>query len=119
MTDEKGVLGKLPRSRPGHRSDKRAATAGRPSQAATRAAEQAEAEGGAAAAPPKPTAGPKKRTSTARPAASRPAARPDPQAPAPGRQGADPVGTAARAVGAGVRLGAGLAQEVLKRIPRP
>ena len=62
MTDEKGVLGKLPRSRPGQRSDKRAASAGRPSQAATRAAEQAEAGGGAAAAPPKRAAAPKPRT---------------------------------------------------------
>jgi hypothetical protein len=98
MSDDKSVLGNLPRSRPGRRSDKRGKTesAGRP----------------AAEAPKPPRAKP--RASSERPKAKR-----EP-APAPER---DPVTEAARAtvkvVGAGVRIGTGIAQEVLRRLPRP
>ena len=48
---------------------------------------------------------------------------PDPAAPAPEATGGDPVTDAARAaakaVGTGVKIGTGLAQEILRRLPRP
>ena len=50
MADDEGVLGNLPRSRPGKRSEKRD-SAGRPSNAARKAAVKAEAAGKAAAKP--------------------------------------------------------------------
>jgi hypothetical protein len=51
MTDDGGVLGNLPNSRPGKRSAKRDAAAGRPAKAAAKAASKAEAEGKPAAKP--------------------------------------------------------------------
>src|SRR4051812_5352790 len=61
MTDDGGVLGNLPNSRPGKRSAKRAGSAGRPSNAAARAAAKAE-ESGAPSAKARPKAAPRKRT---------------------------------------------------------
>jgi hypothetical protein len=96
------VLGNLPRSRPGKRSDKRAGDAQkRPAAAAERAAESAERRGAAAARgeatgtePPKPESG-----------------------------AGDPVGEvlrlAGRAAGAGLQLVGGVSREVLRRLPRP
>jgi hypothetical protein len=103
---EGGVLGNLPRTRPGHRSDKRAA--GRPAEAADAAARKAEAGGGAAARTP-------------RPRRQRPSAPAPEQASAPSRSGPieDVVHTAGRIAGAGARIAEGLAREVLRRLPRP
>jgi hypothetical protein len=104
--EEGGVLGNLPRTRPGHRSDKRAG--GRPAEAADAAARRAEAGGGAAARTPRATR-----------------RRPSPPAPepasAPSRSGPieDVVHTAGRIAGAGARIAEGLAREVLRRLPRP
>ena len=88
MSDDKSVLGNLPRSRPGTRSDKRPA----PAKARPR-----------------------------KPAAARPAApKPDPAAPVASADSlAEAARVAAKAVGTGVKIGTGLAQEVLRRLPRP
>jgi hypothetical protein len=98
MDDEGGVLGNLPRSRPGRRSQKRDATA--------RAAETAERRS-AKAARPSPQA----------------AARPKPPRAEPPAGGGDPVGGAVRlAAGiaqAGLQVAGGLTREVLRRLPRP
>jgi hypothetical protein len=103
MTDDDGgVLGNLPRSRPGQRSEKRtgrtAAEAAAPRKAAPKKA-----------APPKQTAPPPTQTA------------PPPQQP-PSHAG-DPVGDAIRTVtgvaATGARVAGGVAREVLRRLPRP
>lgn len=98
MDDDSGVLGNLPRSRPGTRSQKR----------------------NAPAAPP-----PAARASTARASTQgrpRPKARPKP-APAPEPSSSDPVSeavrTAAKVAGGGLKLANGLTREVLRRLPKP
>jgi hypothetical protein len=116
MSDDKGVLGNLPRSRPGRRSDKRAGDT--PETVAPADAEVPKPPRPAAA---KPRAAKRARPKAAAPPKSKPV--PDPSAPAPEATGADPMTEAARAaakaVGAGVKIGTGLAQEVLRRLPRP
>jgi hypothetical protein len=113
-TEDGGVLGNLPRTRPGRRSEKR--SAGRPAEAAGAAAEKAEAGGGAAARTPRP----KRATTRSRPAGAR-SRRPAEPAPEPSRGGpiGDVVHTAGKVVGAGARVAEGLAKEVLRRLPRP
>jgi hypothetical protein len=100
MDEDNGVLGNLPRSRPGTRSQKRDAPA--------RAARSAEKRGAKAARPPRQAA------------QSRPKP-PPPRAPAP--QGSDPVGDAvrgaAKAAGAGLKLADGVTRGILRRLPRP
>ena len=105
--DEGGVLGNLPRTRPGHRSDKRAA--GRPAEATGAAARKAEAGGGAAPRTPRP-----RRAAARRKPATEPAA--DPQRVGPIE---DAVHTVGKIAGAGARIAEGLAREVLRRLPRP
>jgi hypothetical protein len=94
MTDDGGVLGNLPRSRPGHRSDKRTGK----TAAATRAVAGKRPE--RAATPPPPVGDDS--------AASR---------------AGDPVGHAIRAAAGvastGARVAGGVAREVLRRLPRP
>jgi hypothetical protein len=134
MSDDKGVLGNLPRSRPGRRSDKRAGdapdtvapAAGRLADAAEKAATRSEQTDAAVPKPPRPAAAKPRAAKRARPKAAAPPKSkpvPDPSAPAPEATGGDPVTEAARAaakaVGAGVKIGTGLAQEVLRRLPRP
>ncbi len=113
MAEEDGVLGNLPRSRPGKRSDKRGA--GRPAGAAGAAAAKAE-ETAAPAARPAPAA---KRAARprAKPAAAEPTVAADPS------PGTDPVSGAVRAAtkvaGTGVRVAGAVAHEILRRVPRP
>jgi hypothetical protein len=104
--EDAGVLGNLPRTRPGRRSDKR--SAGRPAETAGAAARKSETGGGAAAQAPRP-----KRRRPAAPA-------PEP-APEPRRRGPieDAVHTAGSIVGTGARIAEGVAREVLRRVPRP
>jgi hypothetical protein len=94
MTDDGGVLGNLPNSRPGKRSDKRNAGAGRPAKAA---------RSPRAGAQRKPTAAVPKQV---------------PPSPAE-----DPVGAVVRTglgvAGTGVRVAGALSRELLKRLPRP
>ena len=109
MTDDGGVLGNLPRSRPGRRSAKRS-------------------EGAAAAARSAPRTA-KPRTIRAKPAADARGmaggSRGERQAPSGERpaHGGGPVGAALRlggsVVGGGGRAAYGLAREVLRRLPRP
>lgn len=106
MSEENdSVLGNLPRSRPGVRSDKRAS--GKPRANA--------------AAKPK-TAKPAAKPKTARRTAAKPS--PPPATPPPAaRRPATPVGTAIKvgetvAVG-GLKVAGRLAGEVLRRLPRP
>ena len=105
MADEEGVLGNLPRSRPGQRSSKRAAST---SETAARRAERAERAGAPAAKPTGASTQP-------------PETEPPPPADGPGRN--DPIGgllrTGAKVAGTGVRVAADVAGHVLRRIPRP
>ncbi|MEA2346643.1 MAG: hypothetical protein QOG62_430 [Thermoleophilaceae bacterium] len=109
MTDEDpGILGNLPRSRPGTRSDKRGGAPTAKPKAAAPAKKPAAVKAKAAAKPkaaPKPTAKPPP-----------PQRRPEPQAQ-PG--GIDPVGDILRAGEAiarsGLRVGSALAGEALRR----
>jgi hypothetical protein len=98
MADDGGVLENLPRSRPGTRSEKRAAA-------------------GAGAAPKRSQARPKPSSSQTRGRADN--RRRQPAA----RRSADPVGGvirgAAKAAETGVRVVGAVAQEVLRRVPRP
>jgi hypothetical protein len=101
MTDDGGVLGNLPRSRPGTRSEKRASA-------------------GEAAAAKAPRTAPKRPGSAARrqPSAAR-RRRPKDE---PGREHG-PVGDvirgAAKAAETGARVAGAVAHEVLRRVPRP
>jgi hypothetical protein len=107
MADDEGVLGNLPRSRPGQRSEKRSEKVkARPQRTAAKAAARAERTGSKAAARP--------------PARDeRPAARNE----RPAARDGDPVGDAIRTVtgvaATGARVASGVAREVLRRLPRP
>ncbi len=99
MTDDRGVLGNLPRSRPGRRSEKRA---------------------------PKVDGAAKPRAPRAAPRAPRP--RPTAEKTTPVREDStgssgNPVGhlvrTASSLAGGGIRVARGLAGEALRRLPRP
>ena len=104
MADEEGVLGNLPRSRPGRRSEKRASRAeGNASKAA--ASSRGERSGSKAAAPP---AG----------ARARSAARPKPAAGGPDQVSGAIRGVAGLAV-TGAKVATGVTREVLRRLPRP
>jgi hypothetical protein len=98
-----GVLGNLPRSRLGHRSDKRAEP-GTSSAAPPRARSSAPTPNRAGA-----DGGDRGRAS----------ARPVTPAPDPSSEGGGALGGAARVAGRAARAGLGVAGGVLKRLPRP
>jgi hypothetical protein len=104
--DEPGVLGNLPRSRPGRRSDKRGGAA-------------------AARAKAKKPATPRKRaaTTTARATPKTQAPRTRPQAqrprPQPAQKSSDPVTQAVELAGKAAALGVRTAVGIMKRLPRP
>ena len=119
-SDDPGVLGNLPRSRPGTRSSKRAsgsgaakrqpaagATSKRASTAARKSATAAKGSGARAAKPRKPAA-------ASRPARERTTA-PPPRRPA--AQSADPVTQAVRLAGKVAETGVKTAVGILKRLP--
>jgi hypothetical protein len=137
MADDEGVLGNLPRSRPGKRSAKRD-SGGRPSKTASKAAVKAEAAGKAAAKPArasKParakTAGAKAsgaKSAAAKPRrAATPKPRPDPVRqhatdPAPQQTGdavANAVHAAATVAATGVRVAGAVTREIRRRLPLP
>jgi hypothetical protein len=99
MADDGGVLGNLPRSRPGHRSEKRTG------ETAVKAA------------------APKRAARPSQPRKSGGAGRSEPPPPPPASQAGDPVGDAIRTVtgvaATGARVAGGVAREVLRRLPRP
>ena len=133
MTDEGGVLGNLPNSRPGRRSAKR----DRPAKAAEKAAVKAEARGSAAAKPArgskaKPArAKPRGRTTAGKGQGSRDRVdvnrdmrrqgRHDPGSPR--ETSTDPLGAAVRTAAGlavtGVKVGGAVTKELLRRLPRP
>jgi hypothetical protein len=107
MPDDGGVLGNLPRSRPGQRSEKRTG------KTAAKAASRAERSGSKAAAPVRGTQSRGAARTTSSAADDRSAASP----------GGDTVGHAIRAVtgvaATGARVAGGVAREVIRRLPRP
>jgi len=144
-SEEPGLLGNLPRSRPGTRSDKRAGAgaadglvqepepaAGRKSKAAKSkpAAAKAKAPGkteAAAKGKSKPVAKAKPRPkTTAKPRDPAPPP-PTPPRPAPPRQpvaaeprpSGGPLRSAAKVAGTGLRVAEGVTRTVLRRLPRP
>jgi hypothetical protein len=107
--DEPGVLGNLPRSRPGRRSDKRRSTT-----SATRAKQQPPAKKPAAARAKPSTTRAKPRP---RPQAQ-PRSRPAPQ-PSARKSNPDPVGQAFELAGKVAAVGVRTAAGIVKRLPRP
>jgi hypothetical protein len=134
MADDGGVLGNLPRSRPGQRSEKRAERTAaqadereKGAQAAARAGaprKTASAPSKTASAPSK-TAGPSKKPAGARRSAAASPGQPgmDARPEQPASHAGDPVGDAIRTVTGvattGARVAGGVAREVLRRLPRP
>ena len=112
MSDDPGLLGNLPRSRPGTRSDKRVSgasakpAAAKPKPAAEGQGRSPSRHAKATAAKPKP-----------RPKVANPKPR-----PAPESQSGDPVSealkVAGRLAGAGARTANGVTREILRRLPR-
>jgi hypothetical protein len=120
MTDEGGVLGNLPNSRPGKRSAKR----DRPAKTAATAAVKAE-EGVKAAAKPARTS--KAARTSAKPGRAA-AGKASPQPRPPVEQGrpessGDAVGAVVRGAAGlavtGVKVAGAVTQELLRRLPRP
>ena len=130
MADDEGVLGNLPRSRPGKRSEKRD-SAGRPSKAASKAAVKAEAGGKAAAKPPRASkprakaAGAKAAPKPRRAATPKPGPDPalrQPADPAPQQTGdavASAVHAAATVAATGVRVAGAVTREIVRRLRLP
>ena len=116
-----GVLGNLPHSRPGRRSEKR--DAGRPGAAAGAAARKAEATDAAAARPARKPSRARRKAPAADPPKPARVVPGEPSAGAPTRGTGGPIGdavhTATKVAGTGVRVAGALAQEVLRRLPRP
>ena len=105
MADEEGVLGNLPSSRPGRRSAKRDTASTRPAKAADKAAAKAEATD-------KPAA--RTKAATPRPPSTEPTA-PEPSGDLVGAT----IRTAAGVAATGVKVAGAVAQELLRRLPRP
>jgi hypothetical protein len=130
VSEDPGVMGNLPRSRPGRRSEKRE-TAGRKAPAAKgttarKASGGATRKGraGASTRASRDTAGRTPSSSRrARPAASRGAATADARAArgdgSTTRSGGDPLTDAVRVAGKLAGAGLGIAAGVLRRLPRP
>lgn len=95
--EEPGLLGNLPRSRPGTRSQKRGTTTGsKPAPKRSQAAKPGV----------KSTAAARSRKPAAKP--------PEPEPSAP-----NPLESAVKVAGAGLRVAEGVTREVLRRLPRP
>jgi hypothetical protein len=113
-----GILGNLPRSRPGVRSDKRAGGAAPPKRSPAKpkaAGAKPPATKAAAAKPPATKAAAKPKAAPAQPP-------PPPQAP-PRQKQPDTVERAVQLVGdvaeTGIKVAAKVAGGVLRRLPRP
>ncbi|HYI38363.1 MAG TPA: hypothetical protein VEX39_17285 [Thermoleophilaceae bacterium] len=117
--EEPGLLGNLPRSRPGTRSDKRKATGGsKPAPKRSQAAKPGVKETTAAK---KPKAAAKKPKPKKPPVASTPPP-PGPQTEPPSESRPPSPGaleSAVKVAGAGLRVAEGVTREVLRRLPRP
>ncbi|MGI8846031.1 MAG: hypothetical protein ACR2HC_07645 [Thermoleophilaceae bacterium] len=118
--EDPGLLGNLPRSRPGTRSDKRGS--------APAGGELIKEPGSAAKAAPKrkPAAKAKPGVKAKRATKAKPTAPPPtpPQAPrepvaAESHQSGGPLRSVAKVAGTGLRVAEGVTREVLRRLPRP
>lgn len=107
-SEEPGLLGNLPRSRPGTRSDKRAVPAEAGELVQEPGAKKAPAKAKAKAT--KPRAKAQTKAATPPPA---PSAEHEPDA------AAGPLRSAAKVAGTGLRVAEGVTREVLRRLPRP
>jgi len=126
MPDEDpGLLGNLPRSRPGTRSDKRApgadpdaVEAGKSGAEPGKAASKPAAKRSQAAKP-----GSKRSSGAKKPAKAQPVpvsvAEPTAERDQAGDRGSGPLRSAAKAAGTGLRVAEGVTREVLRRLPRP
>jgi hypothetical protein len=116
-SDEPGVLGNLPRSRPGHRSEKRGG--GVRAAAAATAADAAKVAGRKpAAARSKPAAKPRRKPAAAsRPKAEPPRKRPQPVAETAAPTASDPLTGAVRLAGKVAEAGLKTAGSLLRRLP--
>jgi hypothetical protein len=137
VTDDPGVMGNLPRSRPGRRSAKRAAevkppkragakkTGAKPSTAAASKSGAGRAKAGSAKARPKTTARPRpKTTATPRPKTTAGARERAPRTAVTDerveeRQGQDPITAALRAGMALGDAGVKVLSKIVQRLPRP
>ena len=126
--EEPGLLGNLPRSRPGTRSDKRKATGGsKPAPKRSQAAKPGVKETTAAKKPKAAAAKPKAAAKKPKPAAKKPpvASKPPPPSPQtePPSESRPPspgaLESAVKVAGAGLRVAEGVTREVLRRLPRP
>ena len=116
-SDEPGVLGNLPRSRPGHRSEKRGG--------GVRAAAAAGTAEAAKVAERKPAASPRPKPSRRKPAARKPVARKPagqpqherPQVAAQAETSSDPLTGAVRLAGKVAEAGLKTAGSILRRLP--
>ncbi len=126
--EEPGLLGNLPRSRPGTRSDKRADGSGskpapKRSQAAKPGVKDTAAKAKKAPAKPRKASAASKKAPAAKRAAAteRPAARdrPTPVASKSVPPSPSPLESAVKVAGAGLRVAEGVTRGVLKRLPRP
>jgi hypothetical protein len=109
-----GILGNLPRSRPGVRSEKRAGGAAAPKRSAAKPKPAASAKPKPAASRAKP-AGAKARAAGAQPPPPRPKA-PPPKEPDTVERAVHLVGDVAET---GIKIAAKVAGGVLRRLPRP
>jgi hypothetical protein len=123
MADDPGVMGNLPRSRPGRRSEKRA-SGGSGSGGSAKPRKPAAAKASAGSAGAKPRAQSKPRAQAAKPRAQ---AKPREQAPPTAvrderveeRQGQDPITAALRAGMTVADTGVKVLSKIVQRLPRP
>jgi hypothetical protein len=120
-SDEQGVLGNLPRSRPGQRSEKRGggvrAAAAATAADAAKVADRKPAAKGKPAAKRKPAAQ-RKPAARRKPAAKRtPAAKRHTQQPVPETASSDPLTGAVRLAGKVAEAGLKTAGSLLRRLP--
>jgi hypothetical protein len=120
-----GVLGRLPRSRPGQRSDKRgggavAGARGASASGGARGGAAGEREGKDGRDPGRrPTPPSRRAAAQPRPPADDATPAPAERTPASSETSRGPVGAAAHVASRAARLGLGVAGGVLKRLPRP
>ncbi|HEX5909005.1 MAG TPA: hypothetical protein VFY44_00845 [Thermoleophilaceae bacterium] len=118
--EEPGLLGNLPRSRPGTRSDKRGdGTGSKPAPKRSQAAKPG-VKNAAAAKKKAPAA---KKNAPKKPPAPKsqpaPEPRPEPVASKSVPPSPSPLESAVKVAGAGLKVAEGVTREVLRRLPRP
>jgi hypothetical protein len=116
---DKGVMGNLPRSRPGVRSEKRASSGtAKPATAKPKKATPTP-RANTTTAKAKQAVRPKPQPGVRSSAASRAASPPTPPPPEPSRRGPDPVTAAVQVAETGIKVASKVAGGILRRLPRP